>query len=161
MIDEKALEKALRTYDDYWANEDTPGEALRCAIEAYLAAAPLPGATCKTCKGRGNIADYIGDDMKCIEVECPACSSAAPLPGAPVAWTSKSEIDDVKTKQRLTAIFLSPVVNDSFKIPFYTAAPDTAQAVAAEREAIATSIQGIQPNGAHLAAFIRARGAKP
>lgn len=28
---------------------------------------------CRRCKGAGTVADYVGDDMRCIETECPDC----------------------------------------------------------------------------------------
>lgn len=28
---------------------------------------------CKRCKGTGSVADYVGDEMRCIETECPDC----------------------------------------------------------------------------------------
>lgn len=31
-------------------------------------------AVCRECNGRGTSADYVGLEMRCVEVECPSCS---------------------------------------------------------------------------------------
>lgn len=59
-------------------------------LRAALASSPAPtGAepvACKRCKGEGSVADYVGDDMRCIETGCPDCTGtgyASPQPVAP------------------------------------------------------------------------------
>ncbi|MGY2995494.1 hypothetical protein [Mesorhizobium sp. URHB0026] len=62
---------------------DIYGDPINAAQEisdavAALASPAVAPVACKRCKGTGTVADYVGDDMRCVEVECDLCARKQP-----------------------------------------------------------------------------------